>query len=176
MTPILRRPHLDPPPPPDPAVATHHLGSGSGRRQATPAPGVLANEATKAERKITDAGQEAHLDRVKVRFRSVKCAGPKWVPRNDQAGVSDCSETAADLRLRKVGTTGFALYGGEDLNRAAWSVCLSAGTPHDLVVQLIDAAAGLAAPAQASATPRQRMPPSQQLPAPIRRPSPRRVR
>ncbi len=45
-------------------------------------------------------------DRGRPLTRS-SCVGPQVVPRNDQGAVSDRSETAPDLRLRKVGTTGF---------------------------------------------------------------------
>ncbi len=38
---------------------------------------------------------------------SVKGADPQLVPKNEQGPVSDGSETGPDLRLRKVGTTGF---------------------------------------------------------------------
>ncbi|MFF3863165.1 tyrosine-type recombinase/integrase [Streptomyces sp. NPDC002209] len=34
-------------------------------------------------------------------------SGPQLVPKNDQGAVPDCSETAPDLRLFRVGTTGF---------------------------------------------------------------------
>ncbi|MET9147839.1 tyrosine-type recombinase/integrase [Streptomyces sp. NPDC004042] len=37
----------------------------------------------------------------------VKGAGPHLVPKNDQGPVSDTSETGPDLRLSRVGTTGF---------------------------------------------------------------------
>ncbi|MFI8327043.1 tyrosine-type recombinase/integrase [Streptomyces sp. NPDC085529] len=69
--------------------------------------------------KITAAGAalSAHLTALRaprslpspiavVRRRSRR-VGPQLVPKNDQGTVPDCSETAPDLRLFRVGTTGF---------------------------------------------------------------------
>ncbi|MFH9957411.1 DUF317 domain-containing protein [Streptomyces roseolus] len=55
----------------------------------------------------------------------------------------------------------WTLYGGEDLDRAAWIIRASAGVPHDLLAQLASTAADLLlSPARPSPRP---------LPAPVRR-------
>ncbi|MFJ3540478.1 hypothetical protein ACIPQA_34180 [Streptomyces sp. NPDC090109] len=47
------------------------------------------------------------------------------------------------------------LYGGEDLNRAAWTIHLSVGVPHDLLAKLAQTAADLL-PSTTRPTPRPR--------------------
>ncbi|MER7540390.1 DUF317 domain-containing protein [Streptomyces sp. NPDC097704] len=55
----------------------------------------------------------------------------------------------------------WTLYGGEDLDRAAWTIRLSAGVPHDLLAQLAETAADL--------FPSPTRPAPRLLPAPISR-------
>ncbi|WP_086823709.1 DUF317 domain-containing protein [Streptomyces sp. NRRL B-24572] len=55
----------------------------------------------------------------------------------------------------------WTLYGGEDLERAAWTIRLSAGVPHDLLAQLAETAADL--------FPSPTRPAPRPLPAPISR-------
>ncbi|MET9678281.1 tyrosine-type recombinase/integrase [Streptomyces sp. NPDC006482] len=63
--------------------------------------------------KITAVGAalSAHHGHCRARSRSPaersRRVGPQVVPKNESEAVSDCSETASDLRLFRVGTTGF---------------------------------------------------------------------
>lgn len=58
----------------------------------------------------------------------------------------------------------WTLYGGEDLDRAAWTIRLSAGVPHDLLAQLAETAANLF-PSPTRPTPRPLPAPTRGLPA-----------
>ncbi|MFJ7164041.1 DUF317 domain-containing protein [Streptomyces globosus] len=60
----------------------------------------------------------------------------------------------------------WTLYGGEDLNRAAWTIRLSASVPHDLLAQLAGTAADLF-PSPTRPTPRPLPAPARGLPAAV---------
>ncbi|WP_331452148.1 DUF317 domain-containing protein [Streptomyces sp. SS162] len=64
------------------------------------------------------------------------------------------------------------LYGGEDLDRAAWTIRLSSGVPHNLVAQLAGTAANLL-PSPTRPTPRPLPAPAPGLPPTVPAPRPR---
>nr|WP_232543903.1 tyrosine-type recombinase/integrase [Streptomyces buecherae] len=86
-----------------PRITDHHPAlPAPGRTQAHGRRGSALRTLQRAPR-TTPADKPSHQGSL----TSVKDAGPQLVPRNGQGPVSEDSKTGPDLRLSRVGTTGF---------------------------------------------------------------------
>ncbi|MCX4768270.1 hypothetical protein OG322_02335 [Streptomyces sp. NBC_01260] len=99
----------------DAAVQVHVLRRIAGHGSLTTTQHYLHPEYTRARQPEQRSPRTSVCSarRVRCRARSphpltqVKDTGPHLVPRNDQGPVSNFSDTGPDLRLFRVGTTGF---------------------------------------------------------------------